>query len=174
MEPYRKAWPARTIRVFAILNLLMGLFGLFAVLNSVAVALRFEPWSQDPLYYAQAYYIRSAINFVFVLLTLLGGIYLWRVDRRGWAICKVLFFGQIAYFLLNWLKYLVLWPMGDEAPIVSRALGASAGTGNMGTGLQTITGYPVIALIGLKIAFSRLGRPPIPKADIGSAPSPSA
>jgi len=172
MEPYKKPWPAVTIRVFAVLNLLLGLEGFASLLNSVTLRLTYDPWPQDPPYLAQAYYFRSAINLVFIVLTILGGLDLWRVDRRGWTVCKVLFIGQIAYFfLLDGFAFLLLWPMGGRASLVSMALGASAGTGNMGTALQTITGYPVIALIGLKIAFGRLPR--VPTSPVGTTPTAS-
>jgi hypothetical protein len=156
MKVKKALWPAVTIRIFAVLNLLLGLEGLAALLHSLTNGLVYDPWSQDPLYYAQAYYFRSAINLVFVVFTILGGLYLWRVDRRGWTVCKVLFIGEIAYFFLGWFDFVFYWVLGEQARAVRMALAASAGTGNMGTVLQTITGYPVIALIGLKIAYSKL------------------
>ncbi len=156
MKTDKKLWPAVIIRIFAALNFLMGLVGLAALLTSVRTRLTFDPWPQNPLYLAQAYYIRSGINVVFVALTVLGGVYLWRLSRRGWTVCKVLFIGQIAYFFIGWFDFLLFWPMGDRASLVSMAFGASAGTGNMGIVFQTITGYPVIALIALKLAYRRL------------------
>jgi len=158
METDKKSWPPVTIRIFAGLNLLMGLVGLILLLGSVRTTLTFDPWSQDPPFYAQAYYIRTGINVVFLVLTILGAVHLWRLRRRGWTVCKVLFIGQIAYFFIDWFDFLLLWPMGDRASALSMAFAASAGTGNMGTNLQTITGYPVIALIALKIAYGRLLR----------------
>jgi hypothetical protein len=156
MPPHKTSWPTVTIRVFAVLNLLMGLAGFAALLDSVVIRLTYDPWKQNPPYLAQAYYFRSAINLLFVMLTILGGIYLWRLHRRAWGICKVLFIGQIAYFFLEWYDFPLLMLFGEKAPLVSMALEASRGTGNMGTAFQTLTGYPVIALIGLKIAFGRL------------------
>jgi hypothetical protein len=170
MEPHKKSWPAVTIRVFAILNLVLGLQGFAALINSVTLRLTYNPWPQDPVYLAQAYYGRCAINFLFIVLTIIGGVYLWRVQRRGWTVCKVLFIGQIAYFFLDWFEFALLLPFGERAPLVSMALGASAGTGNIGISLQTLTGYPVIALIVLKIAYDRVpGAPPSPTA--GSTPA---
>ena len=163
MEPRSKrSWPAVAIRVFAVLNLLMGLVGLAALSGSIANTLKYNLWDQDPPYYAQAYYIRSGINLVFVILTILGAFHLWHVRRRGWAMCKVLFIGQIAYFFIGWFDFLLYWILGDRAALVLKAFGASGGTGNMGTAIQIIAGYPVIALIGLKIAFGRLSRVPTP------------
>jgi hypothetical protein len=157
MKVHAKSWPAATIRAFAILNLLMGLEGLAALLDSVITRLTCDPWPQDPPYLAQAYYMRSAINLVFVILTIVSGVYLWRLRRRGWTMCKVLFIGQIAYFFIDWFDFLLSWVMGEQGALLSRAFGASGGTGNMGTAIQTITAYPVIALIGLMIAYGRLG-----------------
>ena len=156
LQPDRKSWPAVTIRVFAVLNLLMGLLGFAALLDSIIRRLMYNPWPQEPPYLAQAYYVRSIINFFFVILTVVGGIFLWRKRWRGWVICKVLFIGQIAYFLADLFRFPLLLLFGERGRLVSKALGASWGTGNMGTVFQTLTGYPVIALIGLKIAFGKL------------------
>jgi hypothetical protein len=38
------------------------------------------------------------------------------------------------------------------------SLGATAGIGNMGTNLQLLTGYPLIALIALNLARRHLDR----------------
>jgi len=155
---HRESWPAVTIRVFAALNVLMGLVGFGALVDMVATMLMRDPWPQLPPFYAQAFYFRSALNLVFVVLTVLAGCFLWRGHSRGWAICKVAFIGQIVYFFLELLDSPMLMLFGSKAPLVSMALGASAGTGNVGTTLQTITGYPIIGLIGLKVAFTKLRR----------------
>lgn len=172
MEPHStRSWPAVVIRVFAVLNLLMGVLGLAALSLTLATRLAYEPWKQDPPYDAQAYYVRSFINVLFVILTILGAYHLWHVRRRGWAICKVLFLGEIAYVFINWLDFLLYWVMGDRADLILTAFGATAGIGNMGTSFQIITGYPVIALIGLKIAFGRLSRAETPGEPTAQAAS---
>ena len=169
MQPHKKKWPAIVIRVFGVLNVLMGLIGVAALMTSLILRLQFDPWPQDPLYLAQAYYIRSGINLVFVVLTILGGIYLLRVQQRGWTVCKVLFFGEIAYFFVGWYDFLLYWALGDQARLILKAFGASGGTGNMGTGIQIITGYPVIALIGLSIAYARLRHAPTSTGRVAQA-----
>jgi hypothetical protein len=158
MQSRGKLWPVVTIRVFAVLNLLLGVEGLAALLDIVAKTLGHGPRPQAQPFYAQAFYLRSLVNLVFVVLTILAGVNLFHLSRRGWSMCKVLFGGEIAYFFLDWLNFPLLLAFGQKASRVCDALGASAGTGNMGTALQTITGYPVIALIALKIAFGRLQR----------------
>jgi hypothetical protein len=173
MELQQKRWPATTIRVFAILNLLFGLEGLAALIDSVSTRLMHDPWPQEPLYLAQAYYIRSGINLFFVALTLGSGIYLWRLHGRAWTMCKVLFIGEILYFLDWWHDLPLYLAIPERASLISRAFGATVGTGNMGINLQTLTGYPVIALIGLKIAFSKLPRAPTSTPETTPAPSPS-
>lgn len=172
MERYKKSWPFVTIRIFAILNFLMGLVGLAALVISLAARVRYNPWPQDPQYLAQAYYSRVVINILFLVLTILAGVYLWRVKRRGWTVCKILFIGEILYFFIGWFDFVLFWIMGEQASVVSMAFGASGGTGNMGTAIQTITGYPVIALIGLKIAYSRLGHAPTSTAERAPVLSP--
>jgi hypothetical protein len=156
MDPPKKLWPTLTIRVFAVLNLLLGLEGFAAMLTTVTWTLMRDAWSQDPPFYAQAFYFRSAVNLVFVVLTLVGAVYLWRLDQRGWRVCKTLFIAEIAYFFLDWYDFPLIWALGKRGPLVSMALAASAGTGNMGTTLQVITAYPVIGLITLKIAYGKL------------------
>ncbi len=171
MEPHKPSWAAVTIRVFAVLNLLMGLVGFAALLTTIVTRLSYGPWPGEPPYYVQAFYFRSTLNLLFVVLTILGGVYLWRVHCRGWTICKVLFLGQIAYFFLDWFDFPLVLFFGNKASLISKALAASKGTGNMGTALQTITGYPVIALVGLKIAFGRLQRSRASATPLAAPPS---
>jgi hypothetical protein len=156
MEPHKRSWPRVTIRAFSVLNLLLGFEGLAALLTTVATRWQYGPFPGDSLYYAEAFYFRSALNLVFIVLTVLAGIYLWRDQRRGWALCKVLFISEIAYFFLDGFNWPLSLVFGNKASLISDALAATAGTGNMGIVLQTITGYPVIALLALKIAFDNL------------------
>jgi nitrate/nitrite transporter NarK len=44
------------------------------------------------------------------------------------------------------------------AASIGMSLGATAGIGNMGTNLQSLTAYPLIALVALNIARRRLDR----------------
>jgi hypothetical protein len=173
MSTHQRLWPFHTIRVFAILNLLFGLEGLAALIDSVSTRLTHDRWPQEPLYLAQAYYIRSGISLFFVALTVVAGVYLWRLHGRAWTMCKVLFIGQILYFFDWWYELPLYLAMPERTSQISRAFGATAGTGDMGINLQTLTGYPVIALIGLKIAFSKLPRAPASTAETIPADSPS-
>ena len=149
MEQQKSRWPSHTIRVFAVLNIIFGLVGFAAIFSIVTWNLSHEPWPNGPPFYAQVFYSRTAVNLAFVILLTVSGPYLWRLDKKGWTISKIVFFGEIIYFIV-----FDIIPF----PAIEKSLGESAGIGNMGTGPQTLTGYPVIALVALAIAFSRLRR----------------
>lgn len=150
------SWPRAVIRTFAVLNILLGLFGLLALLTSAYGRLRIDPWRQDPPYFAQAYYLQSVINLIFVVTAIWVGPQLWRLRPRAKAICNILFCAEIGYFWAGVIIFLVGVLHGGEASVLSHALEVSGGAGNMGIGLQLATGYPLIALVGINIAYRRL------------------
>jgi hypothetical protein len=151
-------WPRVAIRTFAVLNIFLGVFGLLALLSSMYGRVRLNPWSQNPPYFAQAYYLQAAMNLVFVLIAIWTGPHLWRLRERGRTICNILFCAEIAYFWGGTLLCTLAFFIQGKEPLFCHALAVSAGGGNMGVVLQQITAYPLIALIVLNLAYARLNR----------------
>lgn len=151
-----KSWPRTVIRTFAVLSILFGVDGLLSLLSSVYIHIRVNAWDQSPRHFAEIYFLRSAINLVFVLTAIWVGPQLWRLRPRARVIANVLFSAEILYFGADLAGFLILHFLGAKGATLSLALGASEGSGSMGVALQNITAYPLIALVGINIAYRRL------------------
>ena len=153
-----RPWAASTIRAFAIVNVLLVMFGLYFLVKTVLRHYGLPPDPTAPAYYHQAFYGRSIINLLFLLALLAGSAFLWRVGRRGLLICNIVFTGEILYFLGTGAFEVFSGFAGGEIALIGFSMGAAGGTGNMGISPQTLTGYPIIALIALNIAYRKLHR----------------
>jgi hypothetical protein len=154
-----RPWAARTIRAFAIVNVLLVMFGLYLLVGTVLRHYGLPPNPSAPAYYHQAFYGRSIINLLFLLALLAGSGFLWRLKRAGLTICNAVFALEILYFVGDALLDIILWMVGGKPALFAHGLAAAGGTGNMGIGPQLLTGYPIIALIALNIAYRKLHRP---------------
>jgi hypothetical protein len=153
-----RPWAARTIRAFAIVNVLLVMFGLYFLVKTVLRHYGLPPYPGAPAYYHQAFYGRSIINLLFLLALLTGSAFLWRLQRRGLWICNIVFGGEILYIFATDLLIVPSIFVGGKLALFDLALGATAGTGDMGINAQVLTGYPIIALIALNIAYRKLHR----------------
>jgi len=101
------------------------------------------------------------MNLCFLGSLVLGGLLLLRTDRRGLRVCNFLFVAEVLYWIGTPLIgfYLTMslttrrWAAG-----VSSSVAGATGIGNMGLAPQILTGYPIIALVLLNLAFRRLAR----------------
>jgi hypothetical protein len=152
--------PRLVIRAFAVLNIFLGVVGLLALLSSIYGQVRINPWDQNPPYFAQVYYLRCAINLVLVAGVIWAGPQLWLLRERGRRFCNILFSAQIGYFVVDVLIGVIrgFFQLGAPVSDVRRALGATAGTGNMGLGPQLIIVYPILALVLVNKAYGKLDR----------------
>ena len=153
-----RPWAARTIRAFAIVNVLLVMFGLCFLVSSVLRHYGLPPYPTAPPYYHQAFYGKSIINLFFLIALLAGSRFLWRLERRGLWICNIVFAGEIMYFLVDVAFSLFSQFAGGEIALVGFSMATVAGTGDMGINAQLLTGYPIIALIALNIAYRKLHR----------------
>jgi hypothetical protein len=150
---------ARTaLRVFGILHLIFAGTGLIiighAVFRRISAGLaEFEFGSAHTPYTTEAWFLRTGINLIFLLLLAAAGILLVRLRIQGVRLSNVIFVTMIIYVLAPWALLL--------SDPLEKSMGATAGTGDMGINLQILTGYPVIALIGLNLARRKLPREPV-------------
>jgi len=107
-------------------------------------------------YAEQAFLVRTGISVVFLLVQVVAGIHLIRLRQSGIRISNVLFMSMILYFLAGPILFLT-----GSGPIRD-SIAVTTGAGNIGIGLQLITGYPVIALIVLNLVHRKLR----PKQDV--------
>ncbi len=151
-----RRWASVVLRAFAVVNVLFAAVGLYYLTRTVLHAYARTPLPDDPAYYSQALYARSSINLLFLLALLAGSAYLWRLQRWGIVLCNIVFAGEILYFLggVFFIFFSIL--AGGKIALIGSSLAASAGTGNMGIAAQHLTGYPIIALIVLNIAYRKL------------------
>jgi hypothetical protein len=152
-------WAMRIIRFFGVANILLGSVGLLAALDSVRL---FRGGPLHPTYpcLAEAFYVESSIDLVCVVSTIGGGIYLWRFTRAGLTISNAVFGFEIANFLLDYplLRLVLRLVLGNRPGLCDEAIGSVGGIGNMGTGIQLVIVYPLVALIALNLAYCKLRR----------------
>ena len=160
-------WWARTIRLFAVISLVYVIAGIYFLSLTVRETYLRGPDLTTP-YYDQVFYARSAVNLLFLVGLLVGSVFLWRLRRRGLLICNVVFGGEILYLLLCNGFEICAWLSGGTIGLIAQAMGAAGGTGEMGTAAQMITGYPLIALLVLNLAYYRLRQANVlPRAGTG-------
>jgi hypothetical protein len=94
----------------------------------------------------------------FISTLIVAGVWLIRLFRRGVTLSNYLFTVEIAFWLTYSLFSLGLKMHGGSAANLGMSMGAVAGVSGMATSAQLITGYPLIALVGLNIARRHLDR----------------
>jgi hypothetical protein len=149
-------WGRFLIRSFGIANWFFGLAGAwFLVVTQWRVHVR-HLWP-DP-YDAGAYYFLVTINALFVVAMFPTGYWLMLIRRKGVVFSNYVFSSEVLFFVLSVVAFFLNFSGNATAVSVGRSLGAMDGVGNMGTVLQTLTAYPVIALIALNLARRHLDR----------------
>jgi hypothetical protein len=150
-------WGKILIRSFGIANWFFGLTGAwFLVVTEWRVHVR-HLWP-DP-YDAGAYYFLVTINALFVLAMFPTGYWLILIRRRGVVFSNYVFCAEILFFMLSAIIEVVLGTSRNTSVASAvKSLASMGGVGNMGTVLQILTAYPVIALIALNLARRHLDR----------------
>lgn len=152
-----KKWPGGMLVGFGVANVAYAVTGLaLSISGMLSFHRTFGPNLNAP-YFSQAFFVMSWVNVIFNALLGLAGVYL--IKRRLGAVTfsNTLFPLEILYFISLgplWLNPRIGW-----------SVGAASGIGNMGLSVQMITGYPIIALIGLNIARAKYKT----MNDVGSA-----
>jgi len=150
-------WGRILIRSFGIANWFYGLTGSYFLVDGLRRDHHFR-FGPNP-YDARAYYFYVAVNAVFLFAYFLAGYWLILIRRRGVILSNYIFPMEILFFILSSLVSLRLaMSSNPRAASVGMSLGAMAGIGNMGTALQLLTGYPLIALVALNLARRHMNR----------------
>ena len=150
-------WGRILIRSFGIANWCYGLTGSYLLVDGLW---RGRHFGFGPnLYEAQAYYFDLAINALFLFGIFLSGYWLILIRRRGAVLSNYVFSTEILFFVLSsWVSLMLAMSRNATAASIGTSFGAVGGIGNMGTALQLLTGYPVIALVALNIARRHVDR----------------
>ncbi len=152
-----KNWPALTLRIFGVLHILMGFLGI-AMVAWGALAYAPQALAPNPRYpYAIPFYYAYTILGLLCLVFLIGaGVALCRLEPQGCWLSNVVLGLEIILSLAQWEAILVLLPMwGDRAKGLTDTLLMISGIGAFDE-LQVLTGYPLIALIAINLAYRRL------------------
>ena len=129
-----------------IVFLLQGFLGISRV--------QFDKYS----YQREFYDFDVTVEAFLVFALIVAGVLLVQLSRRGVILSNYIFAIEIALFVAESLLSLELMMHGGSAAAIGMSMGALGGIGHMGTAAQFVTGYPVIALVGLNIARRRLDR----------------
>lgn len=97
----------------------------------------------------QAWIVMTSINVLYVAGLAIGGYLLLRKRTSGVLISNVLFVSLFAYML----GIGAIWALGGP---FARVVSSASGIGNMGTTPLLMTGYPLVALIGLNLTRRKL------------------
>jgi hypothetical protein len=96
-------------------------------------------------YEREIYYLSVAVEASFIGTLIVAGVWLTRFFRRGVTLSNYLFTVEIAFWLAYSLFSLGLKMHGGNSADLGMSMGAVAGVGGLATGVQLITGYPLIA-----------------------------
>ena len=148
-------WGRILVRSFGIANWFYGLTGAFFWVGGLHSVNHLGP---NP-YEAKAYYFYVSINALFLFAVLLTGYWLILIRRKGVVLSNYLFSMEILFFVLSQLVSLPLaMSSNPRTASVGVNLAAVAVMGSMGTALQFLTAYPLIALVALNLARRHMDR----------------
>ncbi len=154
-----RSWWKAAIRLFGILNILFASLGLVLLIGGFLEPSVRSQKVGDPRYYVEAYYAYTGINFLFLLLLIVAGIFLWRLQNRGRVLSNLLFCLLIIYWVASSALGLFLSMSPREGAVrIGSSMAAAAGTGNMGIAPLLMPGYPLIGLVVINLAYRRLRR----------------
>jgi hypothetical protein len=151
-------WGRLLVRSFGVLHLVYGAIGTLFLLDALVRISRNNIQFGKYPYERQVYFFNIGLEVLFVGALIIAGVRLIHLSRRGVILSNCVFLIEIA----SWLAYswfsLGLTMHGGRAAALGMSMGAVAGIGGMGTAAQLVTGYPLIALVGLNIARRHLDR----------------
>jgi len=154
----KQPWYGKGIQAIGVANLLFGGLGLCLLgieQDSFMRRPAHTPW--DSPYLVQAFYGMTSINLACLIVLIIAGACLLRLRRCGLLISNFLFGFEVIYFLF--ISFLWVIPTSLTGPsFVRNSIVAATGIGGVGITPQIVTGYPIIALVVLNVAYRGLSR----------------
>jgi hypothetical protein len=151
-------WGKLIIRSFGVLHLAYGALGTVFLLRALVQISQHSVHFGKYAYERQVYYLNITLEFFFVGALIIAGVLLMRLFRSGVILSNYVLSLEILFWLAYGLSSLGLIMHGGNAANFGMSMGAVAGIGGMGTAAQFVTGYPLIALVGLNMMRRRLER----------------
>jgi hypothetical protein len=155
-----RSWAASTLRIFAVLHIIMGVLGIGGVAwMYVVFARQIQGPNAAYPYELQFYCVYTIVNLLCLVFLIRAGAALWRLEPRGQWLSNVVLGFEIIWFLAEWETLAALLPLwGDKAKLIEASIWSIFDTGEIGTAPQTLTGYPLIAVIAVNVAYRKLSR----------------
>jgi len=148
-------WNARVIRGFAVLNVGLCSFGLWAMLYGFTDVGTVNTPGQP--YLLQMFYLFTTVDFICLLFGLVSAVPLWRLRRSGLLLCNLLFGFELLFLTIGAaLPASFIDSSNQVLRGVSSSIAGASGIGDIGLAPQYVTAYPVIALIALNVAYRKL------------------
>lgn len=108
-------------------------------------------------HFALAFYCMDSANLLFNGLLIVAGVLLWRMRRRGLFLLFCTFAVELIYFI----AFVAIAMDFKPRPVADTRTFAdtltAAGGANMSLAVQAFTGYPVVALVLVFLAYRYLG-----------------
>lgn len=163
-----RSWPKITLRIFGVLHVVMGLLGISGVVwGYLDYALRAQGPNPRYPYALQFYCVYTIVVLLCLVFLIRAGVALWRVEPRGRWLSNVVLGFEVISSLAEWETIIFLLPLwGEKAKLVADSMLAASGIGAFGTQVQTLTGYPLIALLATNIAYRKLYPSPTPPGSL--------
>jgi len=152
-----KSWPVFTLRVFGALHVVMALLGIGLIAWDMVVNVPWELRPEPAYIYALQFCMGfTIVDLLCVVFLIRAGVALWRLESRGrWLSNAVLGF-EVIRFLVE-IEIQILLPLfGRQGELLEATFRAALSYGQLGTILQTLTGYPLIALLATNVAYRKL------------------
>jgi hypothetical protein len=145
-----------TMRVFGLANLVMAFWGGYLTYQTVGnyYVISARTSHLDPPAFRPIFIAITSVNLMFLVALVVAGVLLLFVRPSCFALCNIVFGGEIAFLVVQVLLSMIV------KPPLSDSLGAAWGVGNMALSPQLLTGYPVIALIVLNLVARASHHPP--------------
>jgi hypothetical protein len=148
-----RAWRVSVIRALAIANAVFVIGGVYLLADALRRNYELGRMIPPEPYYAQVFYMESLLNLGFLAVLAVASVGIWRLRASGRRLCSAVFVGEILYWISTTAIAMAILYCGGVLGLLGQALAATGGTGNMGIAPQIFTGYPVIALVILNLAF---------------------
>jgi hypothetical protein len=150
-----KSWQKYVARAIGLSNFAMAMAGLLLMGEMpFRAAANFKSKGEE--YAVVPFYLMTFVTCLFLLALVVGGIYVWRLSRRGLVLCNIVFMAEICYwFVVYSLSIPPHLTTGSTGLNFRAGIGATGVIANLGMWPQFISLYPFLALVMLNVAYRR-------------------
>jgi len=159
-----ESWARTALRLLAVANILQSLVGFYHVQLSATILAELRAsnpsrgLSEEYPHLFTVYHTMFIINLSCLTVLFISAFYVWRLHGRGRTICNVLFIFEVAYWAGMYGIRFALLEWGNWGALLLRGtISFTHAFSNAGLSTQYRTLYPLIGLVVLNLAYSRMG-----------------